>query len=129
MPRRRSHYRKNYAVPLVCPHCRAALSRLSGQRYRIHTELEFVRKATQQKHTPSQCPSPLLEPNLWMEEFYCAHHGRIWMVVERVEDGKLSIRLPTAQCWKRAVGAHELEHNPCVGEFTWLQSRTPKIGP
>ncbi|MBE9191010.1 hypothetical protein IQ230_11730 [Gloeocapsopsis crepidinum LEGE 06123] len=127
MPGKRSS-RKN--VPrFYCPHCERRLWRLGSPKYFLFYTgaLEIqqnVANMPRQSAIELAAKGVYVDNNVWIEEFLCGEHGKLWMKLCRKPDGKLNVSLATNQDWRKTTRTINPETpNPSVGEFTYRMSR------
>ncbi len=133
MPRKRSRF-KTRTVLAPCPHpnCPHPLRRLNSQRHYVFAEgiedLMAVYGHSRKKAALLAQAGQVVSRRLWLEEFFCYQHGRMWLAVHCSEEGKHTVSLPATRLWQRTTGTLDPEHpNPSVGEYTRRMSRCASL--
>ncbi len=112
-----------------CPYCQARLWRLGSPKYhffytnanQIKQNLQISAKKSAFLATKS---STYLDENLWIEEFFCSDHGKIWLKVSRSDKGQLDYQLALREDWKQTNKTIDSScSNPSVSEFSYRMSR------
>lgn len=74
-----------------CPFCQQRLWRLGSPKYYLLSQ--------SRAESQCSCPSKLsasqtivnVNPDCWLEEFFCEEHGNLWMLLSKTSDGRLAI--------------------------------------
>jgi hypothetical protein len=130
MPGKRSSRKK--VEQFFCPYCERRLWRLGGSKH--HLFLGSISKTQQDLQTPSNLPRKRseknadIDPNQWIEEFFCGEHGRLWMLVCRTTHDRLTAVPASKTDWQRSTGTPSMDFtNPSVSEFSIRMSRRADI--
>lgn len=112
-----------------CPHCGARLWRMGHEKYHlfcqgiseIQEEFNLTRKKASFLSAQELTP---VNPNCWLEEFFCQDHGKFWLRVSKLADGSLTTCQVSVKDWKRTTRTIDPNlPNPSVGEYTYRHSR------
>lgn len=126
MPGKRSN-RKNIQR-FYCPHCDRRLWRQGSPKHflfyleasEIHQNVDVSRKNA----VFLAAKGAYVDNNSWIEEFFCAEHGRLWMKVTKKNGSKLIATLASSNDWKQTTRTIQPDTpNPSVGEFSYRMSR------
>ncbi|MEA5510576.1 hypothetical protein VB715_12450 [Crocosphaera sp. UHCC 0190] len=127
MPNKRS--RKKNGPKFHCPQCNRRLWRVGGHKYFIFyqgkSEIQHGFGLTPKKASFLATQNPIwVDRDVWLEEFFCEGHGKIWMRLSRSEEGKITTRLARREDWKRTTSTPDPDTPNCsVSEFTYRMSR------
>ncbi|OKH21784.1 hypothetical protein [Chroogloeocystis siderophila] len=126
MPGKRSS-RKN-VTRFFCPYCEQRLWRRGGEKYHLFytgaLEIQQNVSMPRQSAVMLAAKGVYVDNNVWIEEFTCGQHGKMWLKVCRKEDGRTVTSLATHKDWKRTSRTiHPETPNPSVSEFTYRMSR------
>jgi hypothetical protein len=62
--------------------------------------------------------------NTWLEEFFCAVDGKVWLLLTKAEDGTIASTPAKEQHWQRSTRTIDPNKpNPSVSEFSYRMSR------
>jgi hypothetical protein len=130
MPGKRSNRKK--VEQFFCPYCEKRLWRLGGSKH--HLFLASVSDTQHDLQTPSKLPRKRLEknacldPNQWIEAFFCGQHSRLWMLVCRTTYDRLTAVLASKTDWQRSTGTPSMDFtNPSASEFSIRMSRRADV--
>ncbi len=113
----------------LCPFCQIRLWRLGSPKYysfyqnaaEIRRNLKISNKKASFLAAQN---SAYLDPNSWIEEFFCNEHGRMWLLISRQSDENILYRLARREDWERTNKTIDTtKPNPSVSEFTYRMSR------
>ncbi len=127
MPNKRSKRKKTQQFD--CIYCQQRLWRLgSPKHYLFYTESSEIKQnlniSRKNASFLSAQNSVYIDPNSWIEEFFCEEHGKMWMLVSKKADGQLVAVLPRSNDWNRTTGTINPDMpNPSVSEFSYYMSR------
>jgi hypothetical protein len=69
-----------------------------------------------------------VDSNSWIEEFLCGDDGKLWLKINRKNDGTLVTTLASSKDWLQTTRTILPDTpNPSVGEFTYRMSRQAGI--
>lgn len=126
MPNKRSRYRKT--PKFYCPYCGERLWRSGSQKHHVYYE----DAATIKKHLGISSKKAkflamkgaYLDGSSWLEEFFCRHDSKVWMLVSKQDNGSYTATLAQPDHWKQATNLIDPDHpNPSVSEYTYRASR------
>jgi hypothetical protein len=130
MPGKRSN--RNKIEKFFCPYCEKRLWRLGGPKHYLF--LASVNNTRKNSQPPSKPPrvalekSDCIDPNQWIEEFFCDEHSKLWMLVYRTTHNRLTAALASKTDWQRSTGTPSLDFdNPSVSEFSIRMSRRADV--
>lgn len=112
-----------------CIYCQQRLWRIGSEKYHtfcmgkeeIQREMEVSSKAASFLAAQKQA---YVESNVWLEEFFCREHGKIWLRLKKTKERTFEIRLATHEDWQRTSRTPNPDTpNPSVSEFTYRMSR------
>lgn len=112
-----------------CPECEERLWRMGYPKCHLFCQgiseiqegFNLTRKKASFLATQQQTP---VNPNSWLEEFFCQKHGKFWMRVSKLDDGSLIACQATTKDWERTTRTINPNlPNPSVGEYTYRHSR------
>lgn len=127
MPNKRS--RTKNIRKFYCPHCCRRLWRVGGQKYYLFyqgtTEIQKEFKLTHKKAEFLAKQNPVcVNQNVWLEEFFCEEHGKVWLYVSRSQQGEISTRPAKREDWERTSRPLNPDRPNCsVSDFTYRMSR------
>jgi hypothetical protein len=127
MPNKRSQRGKN--PHFFCPYCQARLWRLGSTKHHLvyKNVLEIKENfdlSNKKARLLASQNSTQLDNNRWIEEFFCYQHGKMWLLVNRQDNGNCLTKLPGDQDWQRTNNTFDPNRpNPSVSEFTYRMSR------
>ncbi|MEL4895931.1 hypothetical protein [Crocosphaera sp. Alani8] len=62
--------------------------------------------------------------NVWLEEFFCERHGKMWLLISRSQQGEITSRPATREDWNRTSNTFNPDRPNCsVSDFTCRMSR------
>lgn len=130
MPNRRSRYQN--VQKFYCHYCEQRLWRLGSPKHHLFyqemTEIKHHLKVSRKSASLLAAQGPCLDQNIWVEEFFCNRHGKMWLRVSKQADGTLTSAPATEQDWKQTNGtSNPSQGNPSVSEFTQRMSRRASI--
>jgi hypothetical protein len=130
MPGKRSNRSK--IEQFFCPYCEKRLWRLGGSKHYLF--FANVSNTQQSLQNPSKPTREALEkgaridPNQWIEEFFCGEHSKLWMLVCRTTHNRLTAVLASETDWQRSTGTPPIGFpNPSVSEFSIRMSRRADV--
>jgi hypothetical protein len=130
MPGKRSNRSK--IEQFFCPYCEKRLWRLGGSKHYLF--LANVSNTPQSSQNSSKSPREVLEedaridPDQWIEEFFCGEHSKLWMLVCRTTDNRLIAVLASKADWQRSTRTPCIDFpNPSVSEFSIRMSRRADV--
>lgn len=127
MPNKRS--RRRQVPKFFCPHCQQRLWRKGGSKYYLHyqgqAEIKKAFKLSAKKASfLANQHSPCVNLNVWLEEFFCAQHGNMWLHLCQNDEKTIASRLARAEDWQRTGRTVDPDHpHVSVSEFTYKMSR------
>jgi hypothetical protein len=127
MARKRSRYKEDKYF--YCPHCQARIWRLGSPKhflfYQNALELKKELNISSKKAKFINTNFPVyVDRASWIEEFFCPNDGKLWLLVSRKADQKLSLHLPDRKDWSRTTKTILPDRpNPSVSEYTYRMSR------
>lgn len=131
MPNKRK--RRSQTQKFHCPHCENRLWRLGSPKYHLfYKDVAQLREnlgITRKKAIFLAAQNPtFVDRDVWLEEFFCEEHGKMWMRISKKEDGTLACVLAKSNDWKcTTYTINPTIPNPSVSEFTYRMSRGAKI--
>jgi hypothetical protein len=131
MPGKRSNRSK--VQHFFCPYCVERLWRLGSSKY--HLRLPSPNNAPPKlKNKPNGAGGSVeqmtgIDPNKWLEAFFCSEHGKLWMLVRKIDDRNLlAASLASKADWQRSTGTPLMDSvNSSVSEFTMRMSRRADV--
>ncbi|WP_218081336.1 hypothetical protein [Anthocerotibacter panamensis] len=127
MTERRNRRRKR--VLTYCPTCDERLWRVNSERHYLfasgHQQVQELAGITRKKALLLTCQRPtFVDRRSWLEEFFCATHGHIWLLLKQGEDGYVTATIPDPHVWEQTTGTIDpRKPNPSVSEYTFRASR------
>jgi competence CoiA-like predicted nuclease len=132
MPGKRSSRKK--VQRFFCPYCQERLWRLGGSKH--HLLLPSTKNTQQNLHRNSQRLGKAsekttdIDPNQWIEEFFCNEHSKVWMLVSRATHDHLTAALATQTDWQRAAVTSPIHSSHgSASKFTIRASRRTEPRP
>jgi hypothetical protein len=131
MPGKRSSRKK--VEQFFCPYCEKRLWRLGGSKHNLF--LGSSRPSQQNLQNPSTSSTALdktacIDPNQWLEAFFCSEHSKLWMLVCRTTYNRLAAVLASNTDWQRSTTIPPIDvPNPSVREFSIGMSRRADMRP
>ena len=69
-----------------------------------------------------------LDRNVWIEDFVCEQHGKMWLKIHRKTDRSFGVSLASEVDWRKTTGTIDPNRsNPSVSEFSCSMSRRPRF--
>ncbi len=127
MPNKRSRHKKSQKF--YCPCCQRRLWRVGSPKHYIFYEgREEIQKGFK---LPALTAALLAAQNnvwvdrqVWLEEFFCEEHGKMWMRLFPSPEGLLWAQLAKQEDWQKTIFTLNPDHPQCgVSEFTYRSSR------
>jgi hypothetical protein len=130
MPGKRSNRKK--IEKFFCPYCEQRLWRLGGPKhYLCLTNASNTQQNSQEPSKPLReelNKSACIDPNQWIEEFFCSEHSKLWMLVCRTTHNRLIAVLASKTDWQRSTGTPCIDFpNPSASEFSIRMSRRADV--
>ncbi|BFM39399.1 hypothetical protein [Synechocystis sp. LKSZ1] len=127
MPGKRSRYHQVHKF--YCPRCSRRLWRNGSTKHYLYCEgvqeiQEQFQLSRKNANFLAQQSSVQLIRSAWLEEFFCAVDGKIWLLLTKAEDGTITSTPAQEQHWQRST--HTIDPNkpnPSVSEFSYRMSR------
>jgi hypothetical protein len=130
MPGKRSG--RNKVQRFFCPYCQERLWRLGGTKH--HLLLPGIGKNQQNLTNDSKYDEKASEekisvdPDQWIEEFFCSEHSKLWMLVRKTPHNRLIAVLASNADWQKSAGSPIVDSSSCsASEFTVRMSRRADI--
>jgi hypothetical protein len=126
MPNKRSKRKtKGY---FFCCFCNQQMLRLGSPKHQIYyTEASEIKQhlgVSLKTASLLAAQGELISGNIWIEEFFCEEHGRMWMVVTKKEDVLFANILASQGDWGRTTKTTNPNiPNPSVSEYSYRMSR------
>lgn len=127
MPNKRS--RRNKTQKFYCPHCLKRLWRSGKPKHYVYyqgkSEIQKGFNLTAKKAGfLAQQNQAWVDRSIWIEEFFCTEHGKIWMHLSQSQKGQFQTRLAIREDWQRVSGKPDPDFPHCgISEFTYRMSR------
>lgn len=115
-----------------CPFCNEDKTRLwrlgSPKHYVFYRNAQEIKQNLQLPAKKAaflaQQNSTVLNPNIWLEEFFCPIHGKIWLYLTRQNKPELDYRLAKKEDWQQTTKTYDPTNpHPSVSEFSYRMSR------
>lgn len=115
-----------------CPSCGNRLWRIGSEKHLIfYSEAsDFVRYMglSRRQAAMAMAQGGRTDRRTWIEEFFCAEHGKMWLLIQNLQCGKMTTTVATDYDWKRSTGTQNPDClNPSVSEYTQRMSRRAQI--
>jgi hypothetical protein len=126
MPAKRSSRSK---VPsFYCPFCEGRLWRSGSPKHHLFymgaSEIKQNLQISAKKAGLISTRGSYIDPNKWIEEFFCREHGTMWLLLCKDAKNILTSKLATQSDWQCSTGTFRPDlPNPSVSEFTQRMSR------
>ncbi len=126
MPGKRSSRKKT--EQFFCPYCEKRLWRLGGSKHHLllasssidKQNLQLSSKSFKEASEKSAC----LDPDQWIEEFFCSEHSNLWMLVYRTIHNRLTSVVASKADWQCSTGNPPIDLiSSSVSEFSVRMSR------
>ncbi len=119
---------RNLTRDFTCPECDRLLFRVGGRKYFLHyqnsQEISQHTQLSRKKASLVASRGLFVDQDTWIEDFFCGDHGRVWLLLNREQEGKLKFRLACESDWQRSSGTiNPNVSNPSVSEFSYRMSR------
>ncbi len=130
MPNKRS--RRGKVHHFSCPYCQQRLWRVGSDKYYLFykniADLRRNLQLTKKKASLLQGQySTFVDKNRWIEEFFCAEHGQLWLLIARQPDGNFTQALATEQHWQKTSKTIDPNtSNPSISEYSYRMSRSSR---
>jgi hypothetical protein len=127
MPNKRK--RRNETHKFYCFHCQQRLWRLGSPKYHLfYKDASEIKKnlgITNKKACFLAAQNPAyVDRNVWLEEFLCEEHGKVWMRLSKQTDGTLTVTPAKESDWQRTSNTIDPNiPNPSVSQYTYSMSR------
>jgi hypothetical protein len=130
MPGKRS--KRNNIARFTCPNCENCLWRIGSEKHYIvcsdPSDFAHYLDLSRRQVAIAMAQGGWNERRVWIEEFFCGDHGKMWLLIRNLQCGKAVAKAATEYDWKRSTGTqHPDSFNPSVSEFTQRMSRCPQI--
>jgi hypothetical protein len=115
-----------------CPFCHDCETRLwrlgSSKHYLFYQSATEIRQNLQLSAKKAAFlanqNSTYLDSNIWLEEFFCPTHGKMWLRLSRQNQPELAYRQATREDWRQTNKTYDPTNpNPSVSEFSYRMSR------
>lgn len=126
MPGKRSQRKK--VQHFCCPYCDRRLWRLGSPKHFVfYSTATEIKQNVNMSHKSAAFLAnrgTYVDSNSWIEEFFCGDHGKLWMKLNKNDEGMLVARLATSNDWQQTTRTiHPDMPNPSVSEFSYRMSR------
>lgn len=119
-----------------CPCCQRRLWRVGSPKHYLYyqgtQEIQQGFGLTAQKARFLSAQNEVwVDRQVWLEEFFCEEHGKMWLRLFRSEEGLLWAKPAERKDWQRVSRALDPDRPQCgVSEFTYRASRrsVPVLG-
>jgi hypothetical protein len=130
MPGKRSN--RDKVQHFFCPYCEERLWRLGGSKYHLYLpSTSSTQQALQSKSKwigGSVENKTDVDPNKWIEAFFCRKHSKLWMLVSRTSHDRLVAVLASKTTWQHSTMPPPIDcSSSSVSEFTLRMSRRADI--
>jgi hypothetical protein len=101
MPGKRSSRKK--IEQFFCPYCEKRLWRLGGSKHNLFLGSSSSQQSLQNPSTSSKAleKTACIDPNQWIEAFFCSEHSKLWMLVLRTTYDRLTAVLASNADWRQ----------------------------
>ena len=126
MPGKRSN--RKCVQRFYCPYCDRRLWRLGSPKHFVFYldagEIQRNVSVSRKNAVVLASKGEYVDNNSWIEEFFCAEHGKLWMKVVKKDEGKLVATLAMSNDWQQTTRTILADgRNPSVSEFSYRMSR------